>query len=189
MNEEAQFDASDDEFERRLEAVPMPRPPEGLLERCLETIDGISTTPALVASRSTPSSRRTRRWAYRAAAIAAGIAIIISGVWVSSGDRNLLADVYKAMDQSPAYHIHWTTARPARSRDARQPTICGSSLAAVRGKSRSSPASWFRWLSIIRGGSSSGIFGRIKSSPGRATWSGPREAPRFEMARLPTAIG
>ena len=49
---------------------------------------------------------------FRSAAIAAGIAIIISGVWISSGEPNLLAEVYRAMDQSPAYHIHWTSERP-----------------------------------------------------------------------------
>jgi len=66
----------------------------------------------MAASRPTASTRRTGRWAFRTAAIAAGIALIISGVWVSSSERNVLADVYKAMDQSPAYHIHWTTQRP-----------------------------------------------------------------------------
>lgn len=111
MNDQTHFASGDDEFDRRLKAIEMPPAPEGLLERCLSTIDAAPTAPA-VTNRPTAAPRRTRRWAFRAAAIAAGITILISGVWVSSGERNLLADVYKAMDQSPAYHVRWTSPRP-----------------------------------------------------------------------------
>lgn len=111
MNDETQFAASDDAFDRRLKAIEMPRSPEGLLERCLQTIDAAPETPVATTA-ATLSPRRARRWAFRAAVVAAGMAIVISGVWISSGDRNVLAEVYRAMDQSPAYHIHWTTERP-----------------------------------------------------------------------------
>jgi hypothetical protein len=111
MNDETPFDASDDAFNRRLKAIEAPRPPEGLLARCLKTIDAAADAP-IATTAATSSPRPARRWAFRAAAIVAGVVIVISGFWISSGERNVLAEVYRAMDQSPAYHIHWTTERP-----------------------------------------------------------------------------
>ena len=124
MNHNRENTSSGDAWEKRLRAISAPPPPDGLLPRCLDTIDSAAVKafteqPAFLQEPSTlraagrrPLAGSRRKWIVSIAPLAAAVLIGMFFFWGPQGTENLLAQVIQALDRAAAYHVRATVHLP-----------------------------------------------------------------------------
>jgi hypothetical protein len=114
MNANDQRQWAEDDLDRRMKSLRPPDPPADLLPRCLGMIAAAGTPARATAVR--PAWKRGMRWAVSMVPLAAAVALALM-FWGPQREQNLLAAVFQAFDQAPAYHMRVRMQAPTRFTD------------------------------------------------------------------------